>query len=615
VIAADEHRLADTARMERIASDFVALGIGAAGQKNRRQAADRFARIFGGIDEWNTRPVPVRMAAPVWVRSFAAFAAVAARIAVDAEYAVGASSKWGAHHEHRDPVTASSFRQDAADLGFNQRETAKMWSKLAQIAVITGTTPAMIGPAEYRRGRQEFTAAQRRRWGHLPKSAATPLFGLDAVLFHRGQADQPYPRRQSLARRRHEIDWEHVAGHAPVLEATFRRYLAQLAVSLRPSSVDAIDITLRQFAGFLITIDPPIKRVADIDRAHIEAFKTLISQRGGYKTNKTLSKTTIGMRLGHLHAFFQRITAWDYHDAPPRVPVLTGDKPIPDKPLPRFLDDPSAAKLLQAARALPGEFDRLAVELLARTGMRKGELLGLTIDAVVQIGSAFWLRTPVGKMHNDRYIPLHPTLKAMIDGWLEHRPTWQSSDLLFTDRGRPIPPSRIDKAVRKAAEAAGLGHVHPHQLRHTLATQAINRGMSLEAIAALLGHKSLSMTLVYARIADRTVAEEYFKVTEKVEALYDARQPAKLPATDEGTQMRKLRGEMHRRMLGNGYCARPVELDCHFESICESCTFFVTTIEFRPTLQAQRDDADKKGQLGRKKIFDGLLDRLDQTSA
>jgi hypothetical protein len=49
--------------------------------------------------------------------------------------------------------------------------------------------------------------------------------------------------------------------------------------------------------------------------------------------------------------------------------------------------------------------------------------------------------------------------------------------------------------------------------------------------------------------------------------------------------MRKLRAEMHRRMLGNGYCARPVELDCHFESICESCTFFVTTAEFRPTLE------------------------------
>lgn len=45
---------------------------------------------------------------------------------------------------------------------------------------------------------------------------------------------------------------------------------------------------------------------------------------------------------------------------------------------------------------------------------------------------------------------------------------------------------------------------HPHQLRHTLATQAINRGMSIEAIAAMLGHKSLDMTLVYAKIANRT---------------------------------------------------------------------------------------------------------------
>ncbi|MFD9003748.1 hypothetical protein ACFV0T_22770 [Streptomyces sp. NPDC059582] len=76
--------------------------------------------------------------------------------------------------------------------------------------------------------------------------------------------------------------------------------------------------------------------------------------------------------------------------------------------------------------------------------------------------------------------------------------------------------------------------------------------------------------------------------------------------------MAKLRREMHRRMLGNGYCARPVEMDCHFESICESCTFFVTTIKFRPTLERQRDDAASKGQVAREQIFDGLLTRLDE---
>jgi hypothetical protein len=47
-----------------------------------------------------------------------------------------------------------------------------------------------------------------------------------------------------------------------------------------------------------------------------------------------------------------------------------------------------------------------------------------------------------------------------------------------------------------------------------------------------------------------------------VEALYDQRKH--LPAQDEGLEMAKLRREMNRRMLGNGYCARPVELDCHF---------------------------------------------------
>ena len=323
----------------------------------------------------------------------------------------------------------------------------------------------------------------------------------------------------------------------------------------------------------------------------------------------SLHRHTIRDRLGVLRGFFTRLLEWQAADAPARVPVLASDLPIADEVLPRFLDDGAATKLLQAARADADPFVRLTVEFLARTGLRKGEYLALTTDAVVQIGSGFWLHVPVGKLHTDRYIPLHPQLKDLLDGWLARRPDGLRSKLIFVEQGRAMPVSRVDAAVAKAARTAGIGPVSPHRLRHTLATQAINRGMSLEAIAALLGHRSLRMTMVYARIADRTVAEEYFSVAEKVEALYDA--PKQLPADAEGAEMRKLRSEMQRRMLGNGYCARPVGMDCHFESICESCTFFQTTIEFRPTLQLQRDDAAGKGQLGRQKVFDGLLARLD----
>lgn len=581
--------------------------------RGRRQAVRAFQAQFGDLQRWRSRPVTDRMAASQAARAFASFAAVGVGLAVDAEYVVVSASKWGLHVADRDPDQAARFRLQAASLGFAPLEVAKMWSKLAQICVITGQTPETITAADYLAGRDAFAAAvEAKHEGTSPKTLRTPLFGLNAVMFHRGQAPRPVPRRPWAARSVPEIGWEVIIGRAPVLAATMRRYLDQLRISLRASSVACIETTLRQFAGHVVT-HSDITTVAGIDRPAVEAYKTWLAARGGYRTNTQLSKTTIGMRMGHLSAFFSRIIEWDYPDAPTRPPVFSSDRPIKDKPLPRFLDDAATAKFMAAARGLPDPFGRLAIEILARTGMRKGELLGLTVDAVVQIGSAYWLRVPLGKLHNDRYIPLHPQLKTMIDNWLASRPDWQDSPLLFTDRGRPIPGTRVDHAVRQAAAAAGIGHVHPHQLRHTLATQAINRGMSLEAIAALLGHKTMTMTLVYARIADRTVADQYFTVTEKVEALYQQQKPAVLPAADEPAQMRKLRTEHHARMLGNGYCSRPVDLDCHYETICESCTFFVTTIEFRPTLQAQRDDAAAKGQTGRQKIYDGLLQRLEDT--
>jgi integrase len=581
--------------------------------RERCRAVTQFRLQFGTVEQWRRTSITDRLAASPPARAFVAFAAVGAGIAVDATYVVFAASKWGRHVADRDPEQAARFRLQAGSLGFDRLEVDKMWSKLAQISVIAGTTPELLTRKQYLSAREAFQAAVIAKHGRAPKSLTTPLFGLDAVMFHRGQAPKPQPRAPWRARSVPETRWDEIAERAPVMTVTMHRYLDQLRVSLRASSVASIEITLRQLAGHL-TATSDVTTVAGIQRCHIEGYKTWLAGRAGYRKNTQVSKTTIGMRMGHLSAFFNRIIEWDYPDAPARPPVFASDRPIKDKPLPRFLDDAATAKFLAAARQLTDPFGRLAIEILARTGMRKGELLGLTVDAVVQIGSACWLRVPLGKLHNDRYIPLHPQLKTMIDDWLAERPDWQDSPLLFTDRGRPIPGSCVDQAVHQAGLAAGIGHVHPHQLRHTLATQAINRGMSLEAIAALLGHKTMTMTLVYARIADRTVADQYFSVTEKVEALYQQHQPAVLPAADEPTAMRKLRAEHQRRMLGNGYCSRPTDLDCHYETICESCTFFVTTIEFRPTLQAQRDDAASKGQTGRQKIYDGLLQRLDQAA-
>ena len=102
------------------------------------------------------------------------------------------------------------------------------------------------------------------------------------------------------------------------------------------------------------------------------------------------------------------------------------------------------------------------------------------------------------------------------------------------------------------------------------------------------------MTLIYARIANRVVADEYAAVSAKIDALYGQEPTApNLPADYETTGMAQLRREAHARMLGNGLCTRPVELDCRMESACETCAYFRTSVEFLPILTRQRDHAER----------------------
>jgi site-specific recombinase XerD len=405
--------------------------------------------------------------------------------------------------------------------------------------------------------------------------------------------------------------WAELEPALPQIAATMRRYLAQIGCVLRPGSVGGADLALRCFAAFLAETAPGVRCLAQVTRRHIEDCKPWLAARPG-QNKPQVTTATLAHRLGTLRVFFVRLDEWGWDQAPPRVPMFPGDLPRQDHPLPRALDDASAAKLLRTAQADKRLLVRVTVEMLLRTGLRVSEYISLRADAVVQIGAGPWLHVPVGKLREDRYLPLHPHLTALIDRYRAAHVPADHPLLLPRENGRALDRHTVTRLINRAGAAAGLPHIHPHQLRHTLATQAINRGMSLEAIAAMLGHRSLDMTLRYAKIASRTVADEYFAVTEKVEALYG--RPPALPGDAIGPKMARLRRE-HHRMLGNGYCTRPPELDCAFESICETCTFFQTSIEFRPTLQAQHDDATTKHQDHRGQLFASLLARIDQDAS
>jgi len=465
--------------------------------------------------------------------------------------------------------------------------------------------------------RTAFLSVKRRRRSirnGLPARWDSQLSSLRNVLYHMGIFPQ---LNRSTRRTSFEKQWKDIP---PGITIPVRRYLQQMGLSLRPESAYQEKTRLFRFFSWLASTNPEVTRIEHIRRYHIEAFKEyLLWAPLQHKSNgpgNVLCPSTRYHFLAALYYFFIRISEWQWPEAPRRVLVFPGDFPILDKPSPKFLDEIAAARFLEAARNHPDLFTRLCGVTLILTGMRQGEFLNLTADCMVQIGENYWLRVPLGKMHSDRYIPLHPEVKELLDEWVAQSLPKEPYEFLFTRHGYRLGRGKVALAVKRIGKAAGIKeHINPHRLRHTLATLAVNRGMPLESIAALLGHRSLSMTMVYARIGNRTVQQEYSQVSQHLEELSRAvvPDPTEL-ALVEGNQMRRLRQD-HWRMLGNGYCTRPDGVPCEYETICESCPCFSTTVEFLPILNRQKQDAENKGQTQRVEVFARLIRSMDKSAS
>jgi len=577
--------------------------------------AREFCVMVGTAERWQQLDASAQAELSSHIRGFVSWLLLTGRATATTRYLSLARPQLASLVIRFYPDLWKRFALAATQLGTDELDARRELQTLATICALDGSSlddaldrqrSLAAGVEGFLTAHPEHTKHARDRRRQVTVLAATlAVVGIEIEAVKTFEVLEPlHPAKTGSRMRRDRIDW----GQVPASYAhSVRRYLDQLAISHQPLSVAGISLTLRDFGQWL-GANTDIDNVADLRRPHIEGYKHWLRTRPS-RTGQGLVDSTIGKRLAGLRAFFERITEWGWDEAPPRPLVFSGDLPTRPKPLPRFLDDGDAAKLLRAARQHPDPTVGLIVELLARTGMRRGELVDLATDAITQIGDAYWLRIPVGKLRTDRYIPLHPQLKDLLDNWINARPECVTTNRILVENGKRISYHRVGHAVAAAARAAGIDHVSPHQLRHTLATQAINRGMSLEGIAALLGHTSMNMTMVYARIADRTVAEEYFAVSEKVEALYD--QPA-LPADAEGTNMRNLRAEVNQRLLGNGHCTRPAQLDCQFETICETCTYFATSVEFLPTLTRQHADAAQRQDHAKTQALHRLIDNLDE---
>lgn len=153
--------------------------------------------------------------------------------------------------------------------------------------------------------------------------------------------------------------------------------------------------------------------------------------------------------------------------------------------------------------------EKALVEFLVSSGCRLSEAVGIELNEI-----NFKNRCVVvhGKGGKDRTVYFSVRAKLMIESYQIMRKG--GTALMTTDRApfSAMKSRSIERLLQFIGERAKIPYrVHPHLLRHTFATNALNSGMDITVIQRLLGHENISTTQIYAEVSQEAVRNEYYK--------------------------------------------------------------------------------------------------------
>jgi len=291
-----------------------------------------------------------------------------------------------------------------------------------------------------------------------------------------------------------------------------RRFLQFLAPTRRPSTVKNCRGILCRFHEWLRSRGIAI---GNVDRDICLAWAQKLHDAGLHPTT----------RFGHLlgvRKYLDWLWERDAIPAPGRALIFASDLPKkPDylpRPLPPQADQELQSRLKQSQSPLA-----LGLYVMRRTGLRVGELRRLERDCVRDDHSGMhFLKVPLGKLNNERLVPLDDTTLAAVTELQGRLRPKDSPWLIAGARGRPVSARTYQLTLVQVAGDLPLAErLTTHRLRHTFATSLINGGMSLMGIMKLLGHRDYHMTLRYTKIADETVGREYFEALSRVAERYE----------------------------------------------------------------------------------------------
>lgn len=254
---------------------------------------------------------------------------------------------------------------------------------------------------------------------------------------------------------------------------THKRYtadLADLSNWLRARSITQID-------G--ITVD------------HLRAYFAELHQRpNGRHPGTFLSPFTVDGMYRSLKTFFRFCEAEEYFIANPMIRIR---KPkLPDRTVPRLSLEQVSALIAEVTYTQSPERNLALLMLLVNNGLRRGEVLGLTLDRVHLDENRILV---TGKGRKDRHVPLGESSSLALGSWLTVRPAAPNDCVFINADGSPFKPAGVRSLFQRLQIRCGLKILYPHLLRHTFAKLYLQRVKDVKSLQNILGHSKSSTTL------------------------------------------------------------------------------------------------------------------------
>ncbi len=266
---------------------------------------------------------------------------------------------------------------------------------------------------------------------------------------------------------------------------------------------------LNSFFGFT-TIQFGETELKDIKPSFVRTWLANLKESG-------ISSKTINRKISALKSFFKFQLRQQLITVSPMTTIIS---PKTGKRLPQYVDKKDISTLfthVEFTEGWNGNTEKLLLQLLYNTGIRKAELISLQEQHIDAVNCTIKV---LGKGSKERLIPVSKEFAKVLQQYITDKklslPAAEPGILLINDKGKKLDPKYVYNVTRKYLSlVTTIDKKSPHILRHSFATHLTNNGADLNAVKELLGHSSLAATQIYTHNTIEKLKDIYKKAHPK----------------------------------------------------------------------------------------------------